>query len=797
MLPVKFKRIAAYLIAAVLLIGLLIKPAHAAFGDTEYVPSIGDTKKPPEAISYDIADFSNYQELYHNDSLVYYYREDRDIISVYDKRSGYTWKTGLDVQFNSEIDKAVNEAAEDKKAEAAVPKEDKLNTIYTGFANSLLTVEYYDDSQNIKMISSASLSGAQSKLATVNNEPAHRRLDVYFSAIDLKVPLHIYLGKDGISYEIKHDELSGNGLSRLVSFIITPFLGASGGQKILYNKATGAYDIKAPNPIIPGYVFVPDGPGALIRFADNNMQLKMYTGSVYGQDLGQSQYYYSTDKGMVPFKEPLMPVFGIAHGNRQAAFVAYAKQGAEYMEIKVSPEENMTYYTYAYPRFVVNRLYHQVYNKKGDGYFSYFNEPNTFDISMTYSFLSGDGGDGTPAADYTGMAKVYREHLLESGSLKKKDYDYDSTPIRLDFIMSDIKKGVLGYKNIVTTTAADVKSILEDINSRGVKNINVGLYGFQKDGITGGKPWSAQFTRSIGKSSEFKQLIEESKEKGMDISFAQDYTRINSIQMNLKRNWTIHVNDWGVKRVISQDQTLPVNEISFARAEKSAEWFGTQTALFSRAGISSVTADGMGDILISHYGDKPVSRKASSEIISQAFAKASENYHINISAPNSYLWKYVDRFLKTPVFPTQYIIQTDTVPFLQLVLQGTMEMYAPYSNFSFYTQRDVLQMIDYNVYPSFVLTKEPSYNLSSTNSSGFYSTEYSLYAPIIESVYKKVNDALSNTIGREWIGRSVIDNGVILNSYSGGLKLLINYTSGSVEYKGQTVGPENYMVIRE
>ena len=106
-------------------------------------------------------------------------------------------------------------------------------------------------------------------------------------------------------------------------------------------------------------------------------------------------------------------------------------------------------------------------------------------------------------------------------------------------------------------------------------------------------------------------------------------------------------------------------------------------------------------------------------------------------------------------------------------------------------------MIDYNVSPSFALTREPSYQLSSTNSSNFYSTEYSLYEPIIEEVYDKVNGALAHTIGREWIGRRVVEEGVIVNSYSDGLEVLINYTAGSIEYKGLTVGPEDYDIIWE
>ena len=116
-----------------------------------------------------------------------------------------------------------------------------------------------------------------------------------------------------------------------------------------------------------------------------------------------------------------------------------------------------------------------------------------------------------------------------------------------------------------------------------------------------------------------------------------------------------------------------------------------------------------------------------------------------------------------------------TTPTLSIVLQGTMEVYAPYSNFSFYTDSDILRMIDYNVYPSFLLTKEPSHVLADSNSKNYYSTEYNLYLDLIDSIYNEVNVALSPTLNETWIDREVVENGVIVNTYTGGIKIVINY----------------------
>ena len=47
-----------------------------------------------------IADIA-FELLLETENLNYYFREDRDIIAIQDKRNGYLWKTGLDLEFNN------------------------------------------------------------------------------------------------------------------------------------------------------------------------------------------------------------------------------------------------------------------------------------------------------------------------------------------------------------------------------------------------------------------------------------------------------------------------------------------------------------------------------------------------------------------------------------------------------------------------------------------------------------------------------------------------------------------------
>lgn len=785
----------AFLFAGVISLG---------YAKAAYVTTNRDTKLPPDKVTYDIVNTDEFEKLYETDTMIYYYREDRDIFAIKDKRNGYTWKSGLDIPFGADITQQVMDAGTKEDAEKlAIPLEEGMNTTYTALSNSILTVEYNEDGTT-KNISSAARDMVESELVTLNDNPATRRLDVDFQNIEVEVKVYITLEEDSIRYQIRPEDITGKGVNSVMAFIITPFLGASGGKTKYYNPDTEMYDIFEDKYMTPGYIFVPDGSGSLIRFQNNNASFSMYMGDVYGADPAQNAYQGNTLSDVIPLKDPVMPVFGVAHGDGQAAFVAYADSGAEYMQIAVRPEENMTAYNYVYPRFVFNVNYYQVYNKKGDGYFTLMSTPNQFTVDMTYTFLSGDGSDGTPAADYTGMAATYRRHLIEEGILAEQSTPVSEVPIRLDFIMSDVKKGIVGTDEVVVTDVEGVRNIIDDVTDNlGITNINSGLYGWQQGGETLAKPDSANYYGKIGSNQDFKKLITDFAAKSIDISLARDYTMINRDMLNYYSNAVRHVNSWYLE--LNKMYLLPVNVpvwlYGYATPKRSAAWFDKQ--LKRQSGYTlSMTVGGISNILTSNYNSDGVETTATQaiELYRKTLAEAKEEIKLNLEAPNLYLWQYTDRYLQCPVGTSQYVYETDAVPFLQMVLNGTMEVYAPYANFSFYTQKDILRMIDYNMSPAFILSEEPSHYLSKTPSADFYSTEYDQYQELIKNVYTQINSVLSQVSGYVWTGRVVPVNGVIRNIYEkDGVEkqIIINYTEDSITIDGTTIAPLSASVIED
>src|SRR5690606_4239085 len=115
-------------------------------------------------------------------------------------------------------------------------------------------------------------------LRMVNNDPNHYRLDFKFKAINVDLKVHLYFDLDGFSVEIRDDEIEGDDVDLIGSIAINPFMGSYGGKIVLpeiesetIDTEEGPVTIKevvwnqvVQKPRNPGYIFVPDGSGALI-----------------------------------------------------------------------------------------------------------------------------------------------------------------------------------------------------------------------------------------------------------------------------------------------------------------------------------------------------------------------------------------------------------------------------------------------------------------------------------------------------------------------------------------------------
>lgn len=145
---------------------------------------------------------------------------------------------------------------------------------------------------------------------------------------------------------------------------------------------------------------------------------------------------------------------------------------------------------------------------------------------------------------------------------------------------------------------------------------------------------------------------------------------------------------------------------------------------------------------------------------------------------------------------SQYIYETDTVPFIQIVLKGSIDYYAPYSNMGFYSPTDILRLIEYGAYPSFVLTALTNDELKYTAiSDSYYSTYYEHWLDVIVSTYNTINNVLSKFEGKQIVDRTVLKEGVVKVDYDGDVSIIVNYTNYDYFFENYVVPALGYLIV--
>lgn len=194
-----------------------------------------------------------------------------------------------------------------------------------------------------------------------------------------------------------------------------------------------------------------------------------YQKEVYGD------YFYDYDKSIRDVesgvKKIMLPVFGIKQG--EGAILAAITKGQASTSIKLSPSG----YIYEAARIspIFNYRYSYEMETSNAGAFVILQEKTreTSDFEVQYTFLAGED------ANYSGMARVYRDFLLKNGLLNKSAY---TSSVSMDYLLSLQKPMMLWSENVAASTFSGGVHILKDLQGRGIDNVKLNLLGWQKNG---------------------------------------------------------------------------------------------------------------------------------------------------------------------------------------------------------------------------------------------------------------------------------------------------------------------------
>ena len=205
----------------------------------------------------------------------------------------------------------------------------------------------------------------------------------------------------------------------------------------------------------------------------------------------------------------------------------------------------------------------------------------------------------------------------------------------------------------------------------------------------------------------------------------------------------------------------------------------------------------IGNTLYSNYKeDQETTRSDALRTVQEGLALLKKSGGtVALEAPSAFALEWADALYNVDMTHSRYIFETDAVPFLQIVISGRAPLFSPYLNLNAGGKTTVLQMIDYNVYPAYMLTESASDKMTQCNINYVYSSRFEDYLPDLIQVYDQINPILRQVAGAGISSRTCPQDGVSVVRYDNGRTIIVNYTSGEVTVEGTAVPAQQAVCI--
>lgn len=676
-----------------------------------------------------VAENANFQLLADSATLAF---------KVVDKRSGYVWHSNLD----------------------EVGPDDKLNRTWTAFARSGISIDYLDRKAIGKR---ASLTNAPTQIAF---RPADQGFEatVQFTDPAITVGVTVRLEAAGVSVEVPFASVKEeNPDFKLGVLYVYPFLGATREDSI------------------PGYMFIPDGAGSLIRFSATTKAKNMFYGRYYGADLGMLATLPYDPTIRRPYKLSI-PVIGMVHGEKEHAFISIVEKGASYGEVQAHPAGVTTRFNFLSTVFIYNESYFQATNRSGAGVTALQSSTNAFDVKIHHRFLTGE------ESDYVGMARSYQQYLVEQGVLKPQITPGQDIGIRLEFLGGEKEKILFWDRSIPMTTVDQMADILADLD---VKNPEVVYYAWPPKGASALAPTSLKLDASLGGAGQLPALAEALAARGGALHLYWDpQAALQGAAGYSPRN------DLAIAITSDNLQGYNRNKINyyFTYDALKERYAALSRDVFGVPGVG-LALDGLGSVL---YSDFKRGHALNREGAIQSYqALLTENPgRVAFYAPNDYMFGLMSAYYDMPVNNSGYLYTTDAVPFLPIVLAGYVPVYGPALNFSSSMRDDLLRHVDCGIYPSYFLSYDVTAKILKTSSSWIYTSSYAQWGQEIAESYRWLNGLLGPVKGQVVVSRQTLGEGVVATTYGNGRQIIVNYNETRFAADGVVVDGKN-AVIRE
>lgn len=682
-----------------------------------------------------------------------YFNEETGAFYIEDTASGNRWKSTPPYDDTDESLKSAIKAAYD----------------------SPLFIKYADNSGNIYELPSKTASVNLSGMSWEKTADGVR-VTYTFPKQGITVPVEYVLENGNLTVGVVLADIrEENAKCRLTGFSLLPYFNAGvAGEE--------------------GFLLVPDGSGAIIRFNNGKSANGSYQQYVYGRD---SAIGMTAASGY--YENALLPVFGSSAPGGSCLAVITQGEARAVLNASVSGANticNTVYSECIYRENTMASFNDKSWNKKEVRVIEE-NPPAMERYEVTYLLM--DGG-----ASYTDMAGVCREYLLAAGTLDSETPS-ESYPLYLNLYGSvNNIRHILGFpieSEIALTTYQDAIDILGQLEEKGAGDLVVKYNNWIRGGPESSIPVKAAASGTLGGKSSLKKLT-----AYMEQNDIAGFFDVNLTDMYKSR--------WGYIRTLHSARMLnqsPAIEYSYSlstlqREENMPNWYllrpdKVETAAQSMAktlasaGISGVSADTLCHKLYSSFNEQGLDRNSAETVWTDSLkALRDAAGKMLCDRPNAYALSYADCIASLPTQSTQNVLYDADIPFLQMVLHGVTSYSMPANNQYADFRRSVLTALETGSSLQFVWIARNAEHLDGTQFDILFSAEYGDWIDDAAQAYEEIAPFMRAVSGRTISGHEILQDNVRRTTYDNGAAVTVNYNDYDVVVDGETIAAKGYKI---
>ncbi|MBR3741325.1 MAG: hypothetical protein IKN04_12870 [Clostridia bacterium] len=574
--------------------------------------------------------------------------------------------------------------------------------------------------------------------------------------------------------EVPYDEIRYRNSFPITTLTVLPMFGAAGTED-------------------EGYMFVPEGGGALINFNNGKLSQNSYYANMYGWD------YATYRSEVINETKNTFPVFGMAKNG--GSFICIMEGASSYGGIQADISMRYNSYNWVCARYtVLHGDQYNVSNKTGTLVYMFEKQIPSDTVRQRYRFLD--------SASYVDMAAAYGDYLRETyPELKDAQLDAD-LPVSVELVGAIDKKVVkLGMpvdSVVPTTTFAQATDIIRELKRGNVNNLSVRVTGWCNGGVNQKVFTSVKVLNELGGAKGMELLINDAKNIGVDLYF--DGVSCFAYDSGLLEGF-IPFRDAARYTTREQVAITPYSPIIYKADDNQDDFYLVQpkfaqkctdnliNALAARKAYGVAFRD-IGNLLnADYYVNDMTTREQVKQMNISSLKQAREaGEAVMIKEGYDYAMPYADVITDMDLDGVEYSILDASVPFYQIAIHGAVNYTGKPINLANDWRTDLLRCVEYGAGLNFTFMAEDTWVLQDSFYTSYFGASYDAWREEALNLISAYQTALAGLNSQRITNHQILDANNRLTVYENGAKVYVNYGTEDYQAGDMLVPARGYVV---